>query len=103
EVEQGVAFGFRQPTPYPVGLAHLQRVAAALLQDRAGSADLFGLVLPGCPRRRALALGLTERLVVESAARGTQLPVPDLGDRRWGSPVERLGRRPRGCPGALDD
>jgi hypothetical protein len=46
-------------------------VAAALLQDRAGSADLFGLVLSGGPRRPALAVGLDEHVAVEFAARGT--------------------------------
>ena len=45
--EQCVALGLRQPTPYPIGLAHRQCVASALLHDRAGSTHLFGALLPG--------------------------------------------------------
>ncbi len=78
-VVEGLALGLGQAAPDAVGLAHLERVRAALEHDGAGGADGLGLGVAVAAARAALALGVEEDLGADATAGAVELPVPQVG------------------------
>ena len=75
----GLAVVLGHTAPYPVRLAHRQRVLAACGLHRAARADRLGGRVAVAPRRPALALGVEEQRGVGAAAGPLQLPFPQVG------------------------
>ena len=73
-----LALRLGEPAPDAEGLAHLQRVGAALHQHGAGGAQRLGCPLPGLLGAAALPLRVEEHLGVEASTCRLHLPVPEV-------------------------
>src|SRR5690606_978143 len=81
-----------QAAPDAVGLAHLERVLAALLDDGALGAHGLGRLVAAAPGAAPLALGVEEEVGVGLAALALVPPLPEVHDRS-GKPAELCHRR----------
>src|SRR5690606_33311722 len=85
--EDELALVLGEAAPHAVGLAHLEGVLAALLDDGALGTDRLGGFVASPAGATALTLGVEEEVRVGLAALALVLPLPEIHDRS-GKPRE---------------